>query len=47
MILATGYADMEAVGTVVPVERVLRKPFRSEELVNAVHDVLSEVAVAG
>jgi len=41
VILATGYADMEAVDRVMPTERVLRKPFRIAELGVAVRQALA------
>jgi CheY-like chemotaxis protein len=36
IILATGYADMDAVNSVIDPSRVLRKPFHIEELETAV-----------
>ena len=42
VLLATGYADMEMVGRVVAPECVLRKPFRSEELLTAINSVVEE-----
>jgi signal transduction histidine kinase/ActR/RegA family two-component response regulator len=44
IILATGYADMEAVEKVVDPERVLRKPFQIDELEAAVRTALAEGA---
>jgi CheY-like chemotaxis protein len=44
IILATGYADMEAVHKVVDPERVLRKPFQIDELEAAVRTALAEGA---
>ena len=45
IILATGYADMEAVERVMPLENLLRKPFRLSELALAVRKALAtEVA---
>ncbi len=41
IILATGYADMEAVDRVMPTESVLRKPFRLAELGLAVRQALA------
>jgi signal transduction histidine kinase len=41
IILATGYADMEAVDQVIDAERVLRKPFKIDELNAAVHAALA------
>lgn len=41
VILATGYADMEAVDRVMPTESVLRKPFRLAELGVAVRQALA------
>ncbi|MGZ9099173.1 MAG: ATP-binding protein [Brevundimonas sp.] len=41
IILATGYADMAAVDRVLPVEQVLRKPFRLSELAVAVSDAMA------
>ncbi len=41
IILATGYADMEAVDRVMPMESVLRKPFRLSELGVAVRKALA------
>ena len=41
VILATGYADMAAVDSVVAPERVLRKPFRIDDLQTAVRAALS------
>ena len=46
VLLATGYADMNVVAKVIPANRVLRKPFRSEELLNAVFDAIDEVLAA-
>jgi signal transduction histidine kinase/ActR/RegA family two-component response regulator len=40
IILATGYADMDAVDKVIGLGRVLRKPFRIDDLQSAVHDAL-------
>jgi signal transduction histidine kinase/ActR/RegA family two-component response regulator len=42
VVMATGYADMNAVEKVLPAERVLRKPFRSDELVRAITDAIAE-----
>jgi signal transduction histidine kinase/ActR/RegA family two-component response regulator len=36
IVLATGYADMEAVNGVIPGDHVLRKPFQISELVEAI-----------
>ena len=44
IILATGYADMEAVDRVMPMESVLRKPFRLSELGVAVRKALAPSA---
>lgn len=41
IILATGYADMDAVDRVMPTESVLRKPFRLSELGQAVRKALA------
>ncbi len=41
IILATGYADMEAVDQVMDPDRVLRKPFKIDELNAAVHAALA------
>jgi signal transduction histidine kinase len=41
IILATGYADMDAVGQVIAPDRVLRKPFQLGDLERAVRDALS------
>jgi len=41
IILATGYADMEAVDRVIPPESLLRKPFRVSELALAVRKALA------
>jgi signal transduction histidine kinase/ActR/RegA family two-component response regulator len=41
IILATGYADMEAVAKVVAADRVLRKPFRIDELALSVRSALA------
>lgn len=41
IILATGYADMEAVDRVMPPENLLRKPFRLSELGAAVRTALA------
>ena len=46
VLLATGYADMNVVEKVIPPNRVLRKPFRSEELVTAVFEALAEPLAA-
>ena len=40
IIMATGYADMEAVDRVMPPENLLRKPFRLSELATAVRTAL-------
>lgn len=40
VLMATGYADMNAVGKVIPPECVLQKPFRSEELLAAIDAVI-------
>ena len=45
VILATGYADMEAVDRVMPTESVLRKPFRLTELGVAVRKALAASTV--
>lgn len=45
IILATGYADMEAVDRVMPTESVLRKPFRLAELGVAVRKALAASTV--
>ena len=42
IILATGYADMDAVDKVVAADRVLRKPFRIDDLAAAVRAALAE-----
>jgi CheY-like chemotaxis protein len=42
VVMATGYADMNAVEELLPAERVLRKPFRSDELVRAISDAIAE-----
>ena len=42
IILATGYADMEAVDKVMDPARVLRKPFQIDDLERAVRTALSE-----
>ncbi|MGA0600732.1 response regulator [Caulobacter sp. KR2-114] len=44
ILLATGYADMEAVHRVVDAERVLKKPFQIRELEAAVRDALTQGA---
>lgn len=44
VLLATGYADMDAVEKVIPVDRVLRKPFRGEELLRAIDTALMDAA---
>ena len=41
IIMATGYADMEAVDQVMPPENLLRKPFRLAELATAVRTALA------
>ncbi|RZJ05988.1 MAG: response regulator [Brevundimonas sp.] len=46
IILATGYADMAAVDAVMDPERVLRKPFRVDDLNAAVRAALTEQAAA-
>ena len=46
VLLATGYADMNVVHRVIPASRVLRKPFRSEDLVDAVSDALAQPMAA-
>lgn len=45
VLLATGYADMEMVEKIIPPECVLRKPFRSEELLAAINAVMAETEV--
>lgn len=45
VLLATGYADMEMVEKVIPPECVLRKPFRSEDLLSAINAVVAESQV--
>ncbi|CAN5585487.1 ATP-binding protein [soil metagenome] len=51
IILATGYADMEAVDKVIGLGGLLRKPFRIDDLQTAVRDALqarrTAVAIAG
>ena len=42
VLLATGYADMDMVEKFIPPECVLRKPFRSEDLLSAIHSVVAE-----
>lgn len=42
VLLATGYADMDMVEKVIPPECVLRKPFRSEELLSAIDSVVAK-----
>lgn len=42
IILATGYADMDAVDEVVAADRVLRKPFHIDELAAAVRAALAD-----
>ncbi|TAJ64445.1 response regulator, partial [Brevundimonas sp.] len=44
ILLATGYADMEAVDRVMPMDSVLRKPFRLAELGVAVRKALAPAA---
>jgi signal transduction histidine kinase/CheY-like chemotaxis protein len=44
VLLATGYADMNTVEKVIPIDRVLRKPFRSEELLRAIDTALTDAA---
>jgi CheY-like chemotaxis protein len=46
IILATGYADMEAVERVMTPDRVLRKPFPVEALESAVRSALATRANA-
>jgi CheY-like chemotaxis protein len=46
IILATGYADMAAVDAVIDPERVLRKPFRIEDLNAAVRAALADAEAA-
>ena len=40
VLMATGYADMAMVESVIPVECLLRKPFRSDELLAAVDSMV-------
>jgi signal transduction histidine kinase/ActR/RegA family two-component response regulator len=40
VVMATGYADMNKVEKVLPAERVLRKPFRTEDLVRAISEAI-------
>ena len=47
VLMATGYADMEMVEKIIPAECVLRKPFRSEDLLRAVNSILVEAEVNG
>jgi signal transduction histidine kinase/ActR/RegA family two-component response regulator len=42
VVLATGYADMNAVEKVIPADRVLRKPFMIEDLVGAINDAIGD-----
>ena len=42
IILATGYADMDAVDKVIDSDRVLRKPFQIADLETAVRTALAE-----
>jgi CheY-like chemotaxis protein len=42
IILATGYADMEAVNKVIGPDRVLRKPFQISDLERAVRTAIAE-----
>ena len=44
VLMATGYADMETVEKVIPAECLLRKPFRSEDLLMAVDTALLRAA---
>ena len=46
VLMATGYADMEMVEKVIPDECLLRKPFRSDELLAAV-DTVAQATVRG
>ena len=46
VVLATGYADMNVVEKVIPANRVLRKPFRIEDLISAVSDAMTEPLAA-
>ena len=47
IILATGYADMKAVEAVMGVERILRKPFKVDDLEAAVALALCDTGYAG
>jgi CheY-like chemotaxis protein len=40
VVMATGYADMNKVEKVLPANRVLRKPFRTEDLVRAISEAI-------
>jgi CheY-like chemotaxis protein len=42
VVLATGYADMNAVEKVIPADRVLRKPFVIEDLLGAINGALAD-----
>ena len=42
VVLATGYADMNAVEKVIPADRVLRKPFMIEDLLGAINGALAD-----
>lgn len=44
VLMATGYADMKMVESVIPDECLLRKPFRSDELLAAVDSVIRVAA---
>jgi signal transduction histidine kinase len=46
IILVTGYADTEAIESVVTGESVLRKPFKVDELARAVHAALAPLCAA-
>ncbi|MEO6579548.1 MAG: ATP-binding protein, partial [Sphingomicrobium sp.] len=47
VLMATGYADMDMVEKIIPPECLLRKPFRSEDLLRAVNSIVLKAEVKG
>ena len=45
IILATGYADMGAVEKVIAIENILRKPFNTDDLDEAVRRAFLDIGV--
>jgi len=45
-IIATGYADLQAIGEVISTDMVLRKPFQLNELIHTVRQALAQSSLA-